>query len=265
MEGTPSKFALLWTTLVSALILSPGPGASPARAFSGGITGRSGKQGPICTQCHGGGRAPLVHFEGPDHVATGATATFRFVIQSQAPATQTFAGFNVATSGGELQVIAGQGERRVGSGSVAEITHVSPKANVDGEAVFEFAWAAPASPAVETLFGAGNSVNRNFNNSGDFAASTTFDVTVEGSTQTATPTATPTVTPTPTATPTLGPCVGDCDHDGTVGIDELVIGVDIALGRAAGDACPEFDVRGDPRVTVDELAAAVSAAINGCR
>ena len=263
MERRP-QFSLCTTTIVLVLTLALGR-VPMAQAFSAGITGRSGKQGPICTQCHRGGKAPLVHFEGPDHVATGAMATFRFVIDSQAPATQTFAGFNVATSGGELDVVAGQGEQRVGSGPTAELTHVSPKANVDGEAFFEFTWTAPGDPGVQTLFGAGNSVNRSFNDLGDSAAATTFDVAVEGVAQTATPTATSTATPTPTATPTLGPCVGDCDHNGTVGIDELVVGVDIALGSVAGDTCPEFDVRGDPGVTVDELAAAVSAAINGCR
>ena len=83
-------------------------------------------------------------------------------------------------------------------------------------------------------------------------------------TTTRTRTPTPTSTPTPTATPTPGPCVGDCDHDGTISVTELVMGIDITLGTIELGACPEFNVRDDQRVTVDELAQAVGAAIYGC-
>jgi len=80
--------------------------------------------------------------------------------------------------------------------------------------------------------------------------------------------ATPTPTPTPTRTITakLGtePCVGDCNNDSTVTIDELVLGVDITLGRQPLTACAGFDVSGDKTVTVDELARAVNSALSGC-
>ena len=61
-----------------------------------------------------------------------------------------------------------------------------------------------------------------------------------------------------------GPCVGDCDNDTKVTVDELVRGVNIALGDLLLGQCPSFDTNQDHRVTVDELVAGVSAALNGC-
>ena len=82
----------------------------------------------------------------------------------------------------------------------------------------------------------------------------------------AVPTRTPTPTQltTPTATPTLGPCIGDCGHDNKVTVDELVKGVNIALGNANLSTCPEFDCNQNGSVTVDCLVKGVSAALNGC-
>jgi hypothetical protein len=71
-------------------------------------------------------------------------------------------------------------------------------------------------------------------------------------------------TPTPTATPPASACVGDCNHDDQVTIDELVVGINIALGLADLSACPEFDADGSGTVTVDELVQAVDNALNGC-
>jgi hypothetical protein len=62
----------------------------------------------------------------------------------------------------------------------------------------------------------------------------------------------------------LGPCIGDCNRDGQVTVDELVKGVQIALGELLFDACPEFDRNGDFQVTVDELVSGVTAALDGC-
>ena len=80
----------------------------------------------------------------------------------------------------------------------------------------------------------------------------------------ATPTPTPTPTHTLTAKPGTEPCVGDCNNDGTVSIDELVMGVDITLDQQPLTACGGFDVSGDQRVTVDELARGVNSALSGC-
>jgi hypothetical protein len=59
-------------------------------------------------------------------------------------------------------------------------------------------------------------------------------------------------------------CPGDCNGDGTVGIDEIVTGVNIALGTAPSSQCPGLDANGDGVVTVDELLQAVSHALDGC-
>jgi hypothetical protein len=81
------------------------------------------------------------------------------------------------------------------------------------------------------------------------------------------------VTPTPTATPPAGPtattgppppCTGDCNDDDMVGVNELITGVNIALGNLEVSACPDFDRAADGRVDIPDLIAAVSAALNGC-
>lgn len=60
------------------------------------------------------------------------------------------------------------------------------------------------------------------------------------------------------------PCVGDCNGDGMVAINELIIGVNIALGnRPVGD-CPSFDSNNNGLVAVNELVQAVNAALQGC-
>lgn len=57
---------------------------------------------------------------------------------------------------------------------------------------------------------------------------------------------------------------GDCDQSNSVAINELVIGVNIALGRAALTICPPFDTNNSMTVTVDELVTGVRAALQGC-
>ncbi|HSP98160.1 MAG TPA: PQQ-dependent sugar dehydrogenase, partial [Candidatus Dormibacteraeota bacterium] len=52
--------------------------------------------------------------------------------------------------------------------------------------------------------------------------------------------------------------------DGTVAIDELVVGVEIALGSAGVDRCTAVDGDGDGQVAIQELITAVGAALTGC-
>jgi N-acetylneuraminic acid mutarotase len=59
-------------------------------------------------------------------------------------------------------------------------------------------------------------------------------------------------------------CAGDCDGDGVVAINELVLGVSIALGALAAEACAAVDGDGDGAVTIDELIAAVDRGLSGC-
>lgn len=101
-----------------------------------------------------------------------------------------------------------------------------------------------------------------------------------------TPTPTPTATwyphgsptpptPTPTPTPPPGTCIGDCNGDREVTIDELTLGVNIALGSADFSACLAFDCNADchpgpipatpiPSVDVACLIRAVNNALYGC-
>lgn len=84
------------------------------------------------------------------------------------------------------------------------------------------------------------------------------------------PAATPTHTETPAVaspTATRNPqltCVGDCDDSGIPDINDLVLGVNIALNRFAVGACPAFDADGNGRVQINELVLGVTNALNGC-
>jgi hypothetical protein len=60
------------------------------------------------------------------------------------------------------------------------------------------------------------------------------------------------------------PCAGDCDDSGAVTIEEVVKGVNIALGTALLDTCQPADVDGSGTVTINELIIAVNNALNGC-
>lgn len=59
-------------------------------------------------------------------------------------------------------------------------------------------------------------------------------------------------------------CAGDCDGDATVLVNELVIGVRIALGELAAEACAAIDGDGDGSASIAELIGAVGALLDGC-
>ncbi len=61
-----------------------------------------------------------------------------------------------------------------------------------------------------------------------------------------------------------GTCVGDCGGDGSVTVDEIIVGVNIALGLAPVEACPSVDRDGNFQVTIDELVGAILNALEGC-
>jgi hypothetical protein len=114
------------------------------------------------------------------------------------------------------------------------------------------------------------------------AATLIVDATVipcapEDATPTATRTETPTPLPseTPTNTPTFtqppmspsptpNACVGDCNGDGEVTVNDLILGVNIALGNQPVSACPAFDPSGDGMVGIGELIQGVNNALDGC-
>ena len=59
-------------------------------------------------------------------------------------------------------------------------------------------------------------------------------------------------------------CTGDCDGLGRVTVEELVRGVNIALGDALLSECSPFDEDRSGHVTVEELEKGVKNALNGC-
>jgi hypothetical protein len=59
--------------------------------------------------------------------------------------------------------------------------------------------------------------------------------------------------------------VGDCDQNGKVSVDELVVGVNIALGHSPVRECASFDRDDDAAVRVDELLAAVDWVLHPIR
>jgi hypothetical protein len=89
------------------------------------------------------------------------------------------------------------------------------------------------------------------------------DTAVPTDTASATATASATDTPSPVST-VLPACAGDCNGNRTVTVDELIVGVNMALGNTSADTCPAFDRNGDHTVSISELVAAVNAAQSGC-
>lgn len=62
----------------------------------------------------------------------------------------------------------------------------------------------------------------------------------------------------------VGGCPGDCNGDSSITVDEIIQGVNIALGNASVSQCSSFDTSADGAVTIDELIASITAALNGC-
>jgi hypothetical protein len=65
------------------------------------------------------------------------------------------------------------------------------------------------------------------------------------------------------ASPAKAQCVGDCNGDGMVSINELILGVNIALGLQPVTACPAFQ-NAQGMVDIAQLIKGVNNALNGC-
>src|SRR5262249_22391836 len=61
-----------------------------------------------------------------------------------------------------------------------------------------------------------------------------------------------------------GLCTGDCNGDGMVTVDEVILGVNIALSTSPVQTCRQIDLNGDGVVSVDEIILSVNDAIAGC-
>ncbi len=59
-------------------------------------------------------------------------------------------------------------------------------------------------------------------------------------------------------------CGGDCDGDATTTVDELITGINIALGLVAPESCQAIDTDVSGDVSVDEIVAAVGLSLGGC-
>ena len=66
------------------------------------------------------------------------------------------------------------------------------------------------------------------------------------------------------ATAAAAQCTGDCNGDGEVTVNEVIVGVNIALEITSVTTCTAFDANHDDTVTIDEILAAVNNALNGC-
>jgi hypothetical protein len=59
-------------------------------------------------------------------------------------------------------------------------------------------------------------------------------------------------------------CTGDCGADGEVLVNELIVGVSVALGTVRVEVCRAADADGDETVSIAELVVAVNNALQGC-
>lgn len=59
-------------------------------------------------------------------------------------------------------------------------------------------------------------------------------------------------------------CPGDCGGDGAVSIGDLIIAINISIGRADLEDCAAVDTGGDGLVSISELITAVRNGLNGC-
>ncbi len=193
---------LMRCRLIHLALLALTFSARDVGAYQTGITGYSGKNNGIhCVSCHSGGQTPVVSFSGPTSLQPSQVGTFAFTVTSTDPDVQTGAGFDVAASGGTLQVVNGTVQKeRLQSG---ELTHSIPRANdANDQVTWTFKWKAPAAAGNYTLYGAGNSVNRDGGNSGDRSATNVLSIAVGDVTPLPTASAPISVTPTPTGTAT---------------------------------------------------------------
>ena len=59
-------------------------------------------------------------------------------------------------------------------------------------------------------------------------------------------------------------CPGDCNSDDRVLVSELLLGINIALGRELVSICPNSDVDTNQSVSIDELVSIVHVVLHGC-
>jgi hypothetical protein len=153
--------------------------AANARAYTTGISGYSGKDGKLCTECHAAGAAakPSATFKGPSFLAPGATAEYQLVVDTDvnsSASAQRAAGIDVATSDGTLATVNQVNQTRLIDNEISH-TNALPQAKT---IALSFSLTAPAQEGSLTLFGAALSADGNGQTGGDSVASTTLAVTI---------------------------------------------------------------------------------------
>ncbi len=131
--------------------------AAPAEANRSGIIARA-QVGCGGGGCHSGGAMPAVELLGPSSVAPGGVADFVVRVSGG----QMAAGVNIEASAGLLVPADGLAAR---AGQLVHAGDARPY--TDGAAEFAFQWEAPDAPGQVDLFVAANSVDNNFQPTGD--------------------------------------------------------------------------------------------------
>jgi hypothetical protein len=156
--------------------------AANAHAFTTGISGYSGKDGPVCTECHSGGTAkPSAMLQGPPAMVAGSSADFQLVIDTDvnsSASAKRSAGFDIAAGAGTLATVDQVNQTRVVGGEISHTTAVPAAKTV----AISFSLTAPDQPgSMLTLYAAALSVDSNGAKTGDSLATTTLQVAVTAS------------------------------------------------------------------------------------
>ena len=145
--------------------------AGMAHAFSGGITGFSGKIGTTCNSCHSGVVAPVVTLTGPTTLGVGAIGNYTLTLLPAAG--NGLGGLDVSASSGLLSN--NPAGTRI---AVGEITHSAPNNVPPAGIIWNFSWTAPATAGNQTLYSAVSSNDGDGGTGGDGTAATSLVVAV---------------------------------------------------------------------------------------
>lgn len=166
---------LAGVVVMSSLLASV---ATPAWAFTTGISGSSGKDGKDCTACHSGSSAsPRATLVGPAALGLGESATYQLVIDTDVTSSASAkraVGIDIATTAGTLKTVVQKNSTRVLAGEISH-TDALPKAK---EVAVSFLLTAPMADGPLTLFAAALSADGNGGKSGDATAVTQLEVAV---------------------------------------------------------------------------------------
>lgn len=163
-------FNTMLMAVVALLLCTTSGTAEPT-----GVTGRTATTSSGCSgsECHGAAStlttlSVLESVDGKLTTTTNATLTLTLRV---ANGTKSAGGCNIAVKStrngfsraGQLGTVTDGGLYLPGT----ELTHISPRAFVDGAAEFRFTWTAPAKAGTYYLQASGNAVNLNGSASGD--------------------------------------------------------------------------------------------------